>query len=63
MGEPVRETERLWVIDQTNQRGDQIHERDVAKQAMPRRLAEEYVRWLKSGFPDRYYAVREASRD
>lgn len=49
----------MWVIDQTNQRGNEVYKRNVAGRAMPRWLAENYIRWLRGQFPEHYYAVRE----
>lgn len=53
----------MWVIDQTNQRGNEVYKRNVAGRAMPRWLAENYIRWLRGQFPEHYYAVREEGEE
>lgn len=47
-----------WVVDRTNQRGNEVYERAIAG-PWPRELAELFVALRKNLYPDHYYAVRE----
>lgn len=47
-----------WVVDRTNQRGTEVYDREIAG-PWPRKLAEEYIRFLKQEHPGMHFVVRE----